>query len=572
MSELKLKIGSCCDAGIKKVNEDAMAFYQPDEPYILRSKGIALCVADGVSTAEAGKEASESAVNYFMDEYYRTPESWTVAHSAEKILSTLNLKLFRKSNAFAQHKGFLCTFSALVIKGRNGHFFHVGDSRIYLYRQQKLSALTKDHAVNISGNHTVLSRAVGMDAQLHIDHGSIELHVDDYLMLSTDGIHDFIDEQTLQQLFQTESDPVLLAKKLQKTALQNGSDDNLSVVVAQLESMDDLDCEGHSATMARLPFPPDLLPGMRLDGYRVLKELFSSSRSQLYLVLDEASGRQLAMKTPSMNFDDDHDYIDRFVQEEWVGLRISSEHVVSLARQERQRTALYYLMDYLPGHTLEQWIELHQTPDPPAAIALIKQIASGLCAFHQQEAVHQDLKPGNIMLDDKGHAVIVDFGSVYVAGLAAAATQPNSLMALGTAGYADPNYILGHQPGIAGDVYSLATIAYEIFTGHLPYGDAINDCRSAPEFDRLRYRSATQYNAQVPLWFDRALEKGVQFDLAKRYRTVEDLMKDLTQPNPDFLKEKVSLQKTPGGELFWKLMSGFWFVSLLLVIYLFSQT
>ena len=65
MTALKLQIASFCDAGIKPVNEDSVAYYQPAESYPLRTKGVALCVSDGVSTAEAGKEASETA--YWLD-------------------------------------------------------------------------------------------------------------------------------------------------------------------------------------------------------------------------------------------------------------------------------------------------------------------------------------------------------------------------------------------------------------------------------------------------------------------------------------------------------------------------
>ncbi len=571
MTDLKLEIASFSEAGIKPQNEDSVGYFQPTESYALKAKGVALCVADGVSTAEAGKEASETAVNHFMDEYYRTPDSWSVGRSGEKILSTLNLNLYRKSNEFSSNKGFLCTFSAMVVKGSTGHFFHVGDSRIYLLREGDLKQLTKDHTAKISENHSVLARAMGMDNRLHIDYGRVNLEQGDRLMLSSDGVHDFINDADLSELLSLDQPLKQIAQTIRERSLENASDDNLSAVVAQVDSLYHQDREEHTAELTRLPFPPDLKPGMCLDGYRVVRELFASSRSQLYLVEDESSGAQCVMKTPSLNFDDDLDYIDRFVQEEWIGLRVQSPNVVRLIRQERERTALYYLMEHVEGEQLDDWMQTHCPPSPKQAIKIIKQVAQGLQAFHDYETVHQDLKPGNVMVRPDGSVVIVDFGSVYVAGLAELDQRHAETKALGTAGYADPNYIMGSNPGFAGDVYSLATITYEMFTGELPFGEAINDCRVAAEFDRLRYRPAAQLNPQIPLWFDRALEQGVAFGPERRYHTVAQLMKDLTQPNPEFLRDEPPSPKRANTELFWKLMSGFWFVTLLLVMYLFSQ-
>lgn len=570
MSELKLQIASFCDAGIKAINEDSLGYFQPSESYPLRTKGIALCVSDGVSTAEAGKEASETAVNHFIDEYYRTPDTWTVSHCGENILSTLNLNLYRKSNEYSDNKGFLCTFSAIIIKGCTGHYFHVGDSRIYLLRQGQLKQITKDHTARISDNSAVLSRAVGMDNRLHIDYGRINLEQGDRLLLSSDGVHDFIKASDLESILAQEKDVKQAASRLHDLALSQQSNDNLSAIVADVESLFLQDQEEHSAELTRLPFPPDLQAGMILDGYKVVREVFASSRSQLYLVQDVETGFECVMKTPSMNFEDDMTYIDRFVQEEWVGLRIQSPHVVRLIKQERKRTALYYLMELVEGVQLDVWIAQHMPPSPKQAFRIIRDVAQGLQAFHAYETVHQDLKPGNVMVRADGSAVIVDFGSVYVAGLAELA-RANETEALGTAGYADPNYILGRHPGFAGDVYSLATICYEVFTGHLPYGEIINECRREQDFDGLRYRPAAGFNPQIPLWFDRALEKGVQFSLEERYGTIPELMQDLSQPNPDFLMEEPPSRQRANSELFWKLMSGFWFATLLIVMYLFSQ-
>lgn len=580
MSELKMDIARFCEAGIKAINEDSVGFCQPPESYLLMNKGISLAVADGVSTAEAGREASTTAIERFIDEYYQTPDTWSVARSGEKILSTINLRLFRKSHEFhTESKGYLCTFSAVVIKSRTLHFFHVGDSRIYRLRsvgdeanvEWQLRQLSTDHVARIADNHTCLARAMGMDSQLHIDYGHSDLEVGDRLLLTSDGVHDFLDDQQLQSLLSDDLSVDEIVNNIQTASLAANTDDNLSAVVAIVQSLPEENLDDYSAQMTRLPFPPELSVGMKLDGYRVEKEVFASSRSQLYLVVDEQTGERYAMKTPSRNFDDDINYIDRFIQEEWIGSRIQSPKVVKIIRQLRPRTALYYLMEYVEGQGLDDWIASHQPPSPKQSIALVKQIAEGLRAFHENEAIHQDLKPANILVTADEQVKILDFGSVYVAGLAEMHRPLEHEGVLGTASYSDPMYLLGKNPGLQGDVYALATVVYELFTGKLPYGDGVEECRTAYDYDRLRYINAASLNPVIPVWFDSALEKGVAFELEERYRTIDDLVADLTQPNPDFLRTDPVVEKNASGLMFWKLISGFWFLSFILVIYLFSQ-
>ena len=565
--------------GRKAINEDCAGVEIPEDAYRLQNKGVSLVVSDGVSTAEAGREASHTVVERFLEEYYQTPDTWSVAHAGEKILSTINLRLFRKSHEFSsESKGYLSTVSALVLKSHSAHFFHVGDSRIYRLSadDKSFEQVTHDHTAVQSYDKTFLARAMGMDNRLHLDYGRIELQQGDRFLLSSDGVHDFIKPDDIKAILATGNSAKTISKQLVDLAFDNGSDDNITALVAIIDSLSEETLDDYSVKLTRLPFPPEFDPGMKVDGYEVEKEIFASSRSQLYLVKDLETGHNYAMKTPSFNFEDDLNYIDRFIQEEWVGSRIHHDNVVEIISQSRPRTCLYYLMEYLQGEGLDKWIAKQKTPSPRKNIAIIKQIASALKAFHDNEAIHQDLKPANIFLVDQPDSdvpkvVVLDFGSVYVAGLAELQRPLNHEGALGTAGYSDPLYLMGRNPGIQGDIYALATICYELFTGKLPYGERIEECKTAFDYDRLRYHSASTHNPVIPVWFDKALEKGVAFDLEQRYKTIEDFMRDLTQPNPEFLKDDPVVEKNTSSLLFWKLLSGFWFLTFILVIYLFSQ-
>lgn len=575
-STLKIDSALLSTQGLKSLNEDCAIVEVPTNDHLFKNKGIVLAVADGVSSAEAGMEASSTAITRFVEDYYNTPDTWSVSHSGEKILSTINLKLYRQSHEFTNaNKGYLCTFSAVVIKGKTAHFFHVGDSRIYHLRNGNLNQVTEDHTGNIIDGKAFLSRAMGMDNLLHLDYGKFPIEKGDRLLVSSDGIHDFLSDTEILELLSASESLETIAESLKEFALRRGSDDNLSVVLANIESLPEESIDDYNAKLVRLPFPPSLEPGMKLDGYVIEKELFASSRSQLYQVRDEKNGKVFAMKTPSRNFEDDFSYIDRFIQEEWIGSRINSPYVVDVHRQKKPRRFLYYLMEYLQGIGLDQWMLENPLPSPKRAISIVKQIGLGLQAFHDMEAIHQDLKPANVMItkDEKDdiEIKIVDFGSVHVSGLAELYRTLEHNEALGTAGYSDPQYLMGSNAGFQGDVYSLATITYEMFTGKLPYSDKVENCKTAYDYDRLRYNSASQFNLAIPQWFDRALEKGVKLDPQQRYLNIESLMRDLTQPNLEFLKDDPVVEQRSSTVLFWQLVSGFWFVTFLLVVYLFSQ-
>jgi len=571
-SQLQVDIASHSIQGLKDNNEDAVGFLVPKEQEELEAKGIVLAVADGVSSAEAGKEASDTAITRFLSDYYQTPDTWSVKHCGQKILSSINLTLFKRSHEFvSEEKGYLTTFTALVLKSRTAHFFHAGDSRAYLLRGDEFKQLTRDHVASIGSGRSFLARAMGMDNGIQIDYSSFTLEEGDILLVTSDGIHDFLTSDKIIELMSAKSSCQMRIKSLVQTAFDHGSDDNISGSLCQVISLPNESLDDYNSKLTRLPFPPPLENGVILDGYKVIDEFFASSRSQLYLVEDTDTGKQMVMKTPSVNFEEDTGYIDRFIQEEWIGKRINSDHVVKIIKQQRPRTCLYYLMEHVKGISLDKWMDRNHFPKPKVAINLVEQIAQGLSAFHKMETIHQDLKPANILVDKNNQIKVVDFGSVFVAGLAEVFIPLEHEGVLGTASYSDPKYLLGKNTGIQGDLYALATITYEIFTGKLPYSNKIEECQTAFEYDRLRYISASEANPIIPVWFDRTLERGVSLDLEQRYSNIPEFIQDLKKPNPIYLLDDPKVTKNKSQVLFWQLLSGFWVLLLVLVVALFTQ-
>src|SRR6478736_2375052 len=166
--ELKISVGQHSDKGRKEINQDFHGVLIPSEP-LLSLKGVAIVLADGISSSNVSQIASESAVKSFLTDYYCTSETWSVKTSAQRVLaatnSWLNAQTRRSQYSYDKDKGYVCTFSAMVIKSRTAHIFHIGDSRIYRVAGNSLEQLTEDHRVIVSSQQTYLGRALGMQAR-----------------------------------------------------------------------------------------------------------------------------------------------------------------------------------------------------------------------------------------------------------------------------------------------------------------------------------------------------------------------------------------------------------------------
>jgi serine/threonine protein kinase len=279
----------------------------------------------------------------------------------------------------------------------------------------------------------------------------------DYFLLTTDGVHDVLSDKVLKQLLLESLDDLSDAtQRIGNEALNAGSKDNISCQLMRIHQLPTQEPDEVFAQLTVLPFPPELYEGVILDGYRISRELHASSTSQLYLAVDTETGEKVVIKTPSINFEDDPAYLERFHLEEWVGRRINNAHVVRTVEQKRQRRFLYYVMEYVDGKTLQQWLDDVGTLDLKTVRDLVPQLVSALRAFHRLDMLHQDLKPGNIMISRDGVLKIIDFGSTKIAGIADISTPVERNELLGTRHYTAPEYLLGRAGQPQSDQFSLA--------------------------------------------------------------------------------------------------------------------
>ncbi|MFZ5739248.1 MAG: protein kinase domain-containing protein [Pseudomonadota bacterium] len=556
--QLTVSIGQASSPGRKPVNQDFYGALIPAEP-LLTTKGIAIALADGISSSDVSQVASESAVKSFLTDYYCTSEAWSVKSSAQRVIAATNSWLHaetrRSDYRYDRDKGYVCTLSALVLKGAAAHLFHIGDSRIYRLAGAALEQLTEDHRVRLSAEQSYLGRALGVNPQVEIDYQSVPVAPGDVFVLATDGVYDHVAHRFIvKALDEHARDLDAAARAIVSEAFNNGSDDNLTVQVVRIDAVPNAEAADLFGRAAELPLPPQFEPRAEFDGYRILRELHATSRSHIYLAADIATGELVALKTPSVDLREDADFRRRFLLEEWIARRIDSPHVLKPRAVQRPRSCLYVAFEYIEGQTLTQWMIDHPRAELEAVRGLIEQIAKGLYAFHRKEMVHQDLRPANVLIDRSGTVKIIDFGSVRVAGVAELGPSGGDEF-LGTVQYMAPEYFAGQGGTPLADQFSLGVIAYQMLTGRLPYGAELARANQALKPRKLRYSPAADHNAKVPVWVDRALQRAVSLDPGKRYPALSEFVHDLRHPRADYLDARPQPLAARNPLLFWQLLS-----------------
>ncbi len=526
---LQVRCGGYSSAGLKAENQDAFALRMPQTRAEL-GKGIAALICDGVSSSARAAQASQTCVTSFLNDYFSTPEAWGVKKSVVRVLEGLNSWLYQQG---LQGQSMLTTMSLLVIRSQTAHVFHIGDSRIYLWRRGQLECLTRDHLQRQQGRD-VLNRAMGGDPHLQVDYHCLAVEEGDCFVLTTDGVHAFLPAWdwplTLNEAGSCDLEP--LAQRLAERALQAGSDDNLSCLLLQVEQLPHADSEEAERQLASLPVPPALQVGHKLDGYRVLEVLHASQRSHLYRVEDERDGQQWAMKVPSRHFADDFAYLQGFAREEWVGRQFRHEQVLAMAASPQPRTGMYYLAELISGQTLRQWIDDHPQPSLATVRPLLGQMVTALRAFQRLDMVHCDLKPENLMLTSSGVLKVIDLGTVVVTGLQEVAPPQAEAVPQGSVDYVAPEYLFGQPASFRADLFSLAVVVYEMLTGQLPYPSRSREqLLKSRSYADWHYIPLGRYRADLPAWVDACLRKALQPNPASRYAALSEFLQDFSVPN-----------------------------------------
>ena len=522
------------------------------------SRGIIAAIADGISSSDVSQEASEVTITSLLQDYYATPESWSVKTAGGRVLQSINAWLYGRSRnseyRYDRDKGYICTFSGIIFKGKQAHLFHAGDSRIYHFNKAGWQQLTSDHRQDDPETGPVLSQAMGLEHQLFYDYRSVPLNNGDLFVLATDGVYAFISPQQITEVIQAHQDDLQqAAEHLTELALAGGSDDNLTVQLIRIDTVATEAEQGIPGEEVALGLPPDLAPGMQFEGYEVLRELYVSSRSHVFLARDIDSGSLVALKTLSTDLEDDPDAIERFLMEDWIAKRLDNVHCLKAFESQRPRQSLYSVTEYIEGQTLSQWIHDNPQPALDEVRRIVAQVGKGLQAMHRREMIHQDIRPDNVLIDNTGTIKIIDYGSTRIAGLAELGAE--SELILGTAQFTAPEYFLGQAGTAQSDIFSLGVLTYHLLTGELPYGTSVSSAFNEAAQRKLNYRSLLQSEQGIPFWVDDTIKKAVHIQPHRRYQEVAEFVYDLHHPNKAFLNKARPPLIDRNPVLFWQCVS-----------------
>ncbi|WP_108126570.1 bifunctional protein-serine/threonine kinase/phosphatase [Saccharospirillum mangrovi] len=528
---LKLTEAAQSLAGRKAQNQDFCASQRT-------RTGAVFALADGVSSSAVSAMAAEHAVNEFIAVMRRMNELMTVRSAGVQVLDAINERLRQESLAQGlsddRDKGYVCAFTALVLKGRQAHLFHVGDTRLYRWRAQRLECLTQDHRAWLGNGRSCLARALGAAESVSVDYRMLDLAVGDVFVLSSDGVHDFLDDRDWAASL-NDTDVAAHTQRLLQLALARGSDDNLSLQLVRIDALDNSSVDWIDTELAQRPFAPDVDEGDHLDGLTLVKSIHTSPRSRVFQAIDDASGATVLLKLPSREGQEDAAYLRRFLLEEWIGRQLDSPHIVGVALPERPRRYLYTLLEWIDGQTLDAWQREQASPSLDAVRDILDQAGRAVQAMHRRDLLHQDIKPDNLMIDRHGHVTLIDFGSTRVAGLAETDDEP---ALLGTALYTAPEYFLGEFGDERADQFSLALLGYFLLSGSHPYGTAVAKARSAGQQSKLRYRPLRDAHSELPAWFDATLAKALAIQPERRYAELSEFLYDLRHPNPNLKTDR----------------------------------
>lgn len=566
-NKLSILYGGFTDEGRRSENQDALVFHQPESYEEVSNKGCVACIADGVSCSEMSQQASQTSVIQFVNDYFATPSSWSVKRSATKVLSTTNYWLYGQGvKQPLKHNGLVTTFSSVVIKSNTAHIFHVGDSRIYLYRDDKLTLLTRDHVRGGAGSQTFLTRALGMDNTVNIDYQTLPIKEGDWFLLTTDGVHDFTSHEEIQaQCFELVDNqnlnPELAAKQLANLALDNGSTDNTSALFVGVNELPESSRAELQTQLGQFAIPPALRVGQTLDGFQVMNVLYAGSRSYVYEVTELLSGRVMVLKSPSPNMADDMSYLGSFIHEYWVGRQLDHPQFMKVHPRPSNAKFLYLLCEPLTGITLRQWMYDNPKPTLDQVRTIIRSLVAASRKLQRMGMVHRDLKPENIMVECDEKITVLDYGAMSVAAFEEQQAMDKEAdlsvieeeIPMGDAKYIAPEYLNGEKATYVSDLFSIGVICYEMLTGELPYKLGTTQSLRRARHQKWDYYSACLRRSDLPEWVDPVLKKVCAAVPTQRYQAMSEFITDLSTPNPDLIleNERRSLfERNP--VLFWK--------------------
>ena len=466
-------------------------------------------VCDGVGSAVAGAEAAKRTCNFLINSLKNRPKSWSMEKSIKHFIENINRVLYMESMEDYEREELVTTLTLVVIEGDRLYGANVGDSRIYLHREETLEQLSHDHAMDEEGMENVLTSAMGMEENVSPYYFENNLLSGDKILLCSDGLYNELKEEELIEGMKVGAS--FLVKKASK---KNDDDlpDDTTAVVLEIKELD-----------PRLKFKQsDLIVqetykvGDDIDGYRLIKPLIQNNRTWLC----EKRGLKYVIKFVPYEALDDEVMLDLFVKEVWMAKRLKAGFFPK-AVVPKNRTHRYYIMAYVEGKTLKEF-----TQKKPLSVDMSVELAVFLLKMSQYlirlDLVHGDIKPENIIVTErKGKLVfkMVDFGSITEAY--------SNVTRAGTPSYLAPERFRQSPVNEQTEVYAIGVTLYEALTQKYPFGEI--EPFQTPSFEK-KIKEPSKLNPKIPKWLESVVLRALETDTDKRYHNYSEMQYEVMHP------------------------------------------
>ncbi|MFZ5594880.1 MAG: bifunctional protein-serine/threonine kinase/phosphatase [Pseudomonadota bacterium] len=555
---LEVRIGFSTLAGRRESNQDYVGtcLSDPRRPDL---RGIVAAVADGVGGGKGGREAAEIAVRGFIEGYYGLPETLGVERAAARALGAINRWVYNQGRQDRRLENMATTFSALILRGRQAHVAHVGDSRIYRLRGRKLTRLTEDHTLSHPDLRHVLYRAVGIEEGLRIDYAVHNLELHDRFLLCSDGVYGVLTERRLQPLLAARAAPEEDAKAIVQAAFDAGSQDNITTLVVDVVGLPDAAQADLESAIESLPIQELPKEGDVIDGFRLGERISDGRYSRLFKAEDTLEPRTVVLKFPHPRVASEDAYRRAFVREAWIAARVRSPWIAGIIELPPGRqTRLYSVMPYYQGATLEE--RLSRMPRLPLneGVDIGIKLAKAVYALNRLRIIHRDIKPDNVLLEEGGGLKLLDLGVARLPGF----TEFSNADIPGTPSFMAPELFHGESGDERSDVYALGVTLYRMFSGgYYPYGEV--EPFSRPRFNKRT--SLMHYRPDLPAWLDTLLAQATAVEKDKRLGDAMELSFELE--NGLARGMQAATQKQPlydrNPVLFWQVISALLLLALI---------
>ena len=263
--------------------------------------------------------------------------------------------------------------------------------------------------------------------------------------------------------------------------------------------------------------------GSEIAGYRIERLLGRGGMSVVYLAHDPRLDRRVALKLLAPELSDDAGFRERFLRESRLAASLDHPNVIPIHEAGEADGVLFIAMRYVDGTDLRRLLAEDGSLGPARVVGIVGRVAAALDAAHEQGLVHRDVKPGNVLITQRGgeeHVYLSDFGLTKQAGSESGLTQTGQFM--GTVEYVAPEQIQGATVDGRADQYALACVLFECLTGEVPYG---RDSAVGSIYAHLESEppAASERKPELLPQLDAVLARGMAKDPEDRYRTAGEL-------------------------------------------------